>query len=187
MLFCLFISVYLRTILMYNNDAMKETKKITQVQETVIVNNETGEVSKTEKVTTMNVGREPDYIKLYIKDIAKLYDLPNSSTVLIFALLNRMSYNNEVVLISPVKRMISTETGLAIETINKRIGDLKAKNFIIAKERSVYLINPEIFAKGRWEDIKKIRLSVEYSKEGGRKMKTDFDTQQILEFPEEDE
>ncbi|MBD2786896.1 hypothetical protein ID849_19905, partial [Xenorhabdus sp. 3] len=49
-------------------------KRITKVQEINVIEGSTGEILKQETILEGYGEREPDYIKLYIKDIATLID-----------------------------------------------------------------------------------------------------------------
>jgi hypothetical protein len=40
----------------------------------------------------------------------------------------------------------------------------------------LYLINPFFFGRGKWDDIRKVRLQVIYSEEGRMILKTEFET-----------
>jgi hypothetical protein len=153
---------------------MSTTKRISQEITSQIVNNETGEISKEIKHQVAFVEREPDYVKLYISDIFRLTDVPKSSNDIMLAMIKRMTYNNDIALFAPVKREIAKELGLKEVTISKAIELFVKKSIILRKDRGLYIINPYFFGRGKWEDIKKIRLQIDYSEKGRMIMKTEF-------------
>ena len=58
-------------------------KKVFQTETKTIIDHQTGEILTTEHNQKTIVEREPDYVKLYIQDIARLKDLPSSASSLI--------------------------------------------------------------------------------------------------------
>lgn len=158
---------------------MADTKKIsTSITNSQI--NEDGEVISVEKITTKFVEREPDYVKLYITDILKLSNISKSNNDILLAILKRMNYNNEVFLLSYVKEEIAQELGLKAVTISKALGVLTDKDILIRKARGCYLINPFFFGRGKWEDIRKIRLELSYDEKGRHIYKVEIDRDETI-------
>lgn len=151
-----------------------ERKRISQEIVSQIVNSDTGEIDQEVKHQVSYVEREPDYVKLYISDIIRLTDLPKSSNDILLAILKRMTYNNDIALFAPVKREIAKELELKEITISKAIELFVKKSILLRKDRGLYIINPYFFGRGKWEDIRKIRLQVDYSKNGRMILKTKF-------------
>jgi hypothetical protein len=150
------------------------TKRISQEITNHAINYETGEVTEEKKHQISYVEREPDYVKLYISDILRLTNIPKGSNDIMLSILRRMTYNNDIALFAPVKREIASELGLKEITISKAIELFAKKSIILRKDRGLYIINPYFFGRGKWEDIKKVRLQIEYSKEGRMILKTEF-------------
>lgn len=108
---------------------------------------------------------EPEFIKIYVKTICFVKNISPSSTDILFALLERMSYADErypltIIVNSFVKESIAHETGKSIKSVERAITDfLKSKIlFRIGGERSgAYQANAEMFGKGHWKDIMKLR------------------------------
>lgn len=163
---------------------MDSKKRISQEITSQVVDNETGEISKEVKHQIAFVEREPDYVKLYISDIFRLTDVPKSSNDIMLAMLRRMTYNNDIALFAPVKREIAKELGLKEVTISKAIELFVKKSIILRKDRGLYIINPYFFGRGKWEDIKKVRLQIEYSKGGRMILKTEFVPVERKEYEE---
>ena len=147
--------------------SMAERKKrVVKEVVTQTVNVDSGELISEKTVTSSFLSREPDFVKLYIDDIKRFYELNNSDSNLLNCLLRYMAYNNVVVLLKPVKDMICKELNMPINTVNKGIDNLYKQNILIRLHRSVYLIDPNLFGKGKWEDIHSIRLSITYDSTG---------------------
>lgn len=151
-----------------------ETKRISQEIVTQIID-EDGLVKQEIKTQSSFIEREPDYVKLYIKDILRLNDIPKSGNEILLAILRRMTYSNDIILIASVKREIAEELNVKEITLRKAIELFVEKSILLRKDRGVYIINPFFFGRGKWEEIKKIRLLIEYSKEGKMMLKTDFE------------
>jgi hypothetical protein len=147
-------------------------RKINQEIVTQVVSSETGEITESRTHKEFSIEREPDYIKLYIKDILRLKDLSKGTNDIMYSLLKRMTYadngENLLYLFAPIKRAVAAELGLKEGTIRKAIEQLTEKQILIRKDRGTYMVNPFLFGRGKWEDIRKIRLQVEYSADGGK-------------------
>lgn len=148
-------------------------KKILQ-ETTQTMTNMDGEVVQEVRSQMIQVEREPDYVKLYISDILRLQDIPKSGNEILLAMLKRMTYNNDIALYAPVKREIANELGVKEVTISKAIELFTERSILLRKDRGLYIINPYFFGRGKWEEIRKIRLQILYTKEGRMILKTEF-------------
>jgi predicted transcriptional regulator len=151
-------------------------KKISQ-EITVDIVNEDGEVLREQKTTTSYVDNEPDYVKMYFKDILKMKDIQKAGNEVLFSILKRIDYSNEIFLFAPVKRKIAEELNLKEVTVSKAIEELCKKEIIIRKERGVYVVNPFYFGRGKWENIKKIRMEIGYDISGRNLTKIEFENE----------
>jgi hypothetical protein len=142
--------------------------------------NEDGQVIEEIKSQVIQVEKEPDYVKLYINDLLRLQDIPKSANDILLAIIKRMTYNNDIALFAPVKREIASELNIKEVTVAKAIEMFTNKSILIRKDRGLYVINPYLFGRGKWEEIRKIRLQLVYSKEGRVILKTDFETSNDL-------
>jgi len=154
-----------------------ENNKTTKLFEQTIVSvdSDTGEITKAENTTVSRVPREPEFVKVYIKDLARLNNLPGWTNPILFCLLRLMNYNNEIILNAYLKDQIAEELGVTRNSINKGISRLTEKNILIKKGRGAYIANPYFFGRGGWNDIRKIRLQLTYDLESGQKeIKSEF-------------
>lgn len=162
-------------------------KKITHSQTKQIIN-EDGEILETEIINTFRVDKEPDFIKMYISDINRLNDLPKGMDVILMALLKTMGYNNVIPVYMPIKKMITKELNISVAYLNKSIEAFYKKGIFIRLARGIYMADPELFAKGSWNDIKKLRLVIDYQKDGTKALKSNLpeEMQMKLGFPPEE-
>ena len=157
-------------------------KKYVQTS-TDTVDYHTGEITHQTKTTVIPFEQEPPFVKLYFQDIAKITGLSMGQTDLLFHIVKNMSYKNIWVAHAYLKEIICMDLGMKLNTLNKYIDFLYKKGILLRLKRGVYLVNPDLFAKGSWKDIKKLRLSIEYDpKTGKRQVRSDLKKQ--LRLPE---
>jgi len=142
------------------------TKRLVHQNTHIISDNTTGNISEVEQFTTHIVGREPDFVKMYIKDLGRMMDLNKSDDKILFSLLQTMGYDNMIHIDMYTKKKIEEELSMPLNTINASIKNLYNAGILIRKAHGRYLVNPTLFARGKWEDIVKIRMEIEYSSEG---------------------
>lgn len=135
-----------------------------------ILDSETGEIIRRKKFTSTLIEKEPPHVKIYLEDIAKINDLPPAASKVLNILVQNMGYNNMVPMLKPFKEVICHSLDIKMNTLEKVIALLKEKHILHTFSRGLYILDPYLFAKGRWEDIKNLRLIIEYDKEGNRKL-----------------
>ena len=135
-------------------------------QNTILMDSETGEVIEQVRKESLAVGKEPNYYKVYINDLANLQGLNPTEKMVLEILSANMTFDNLIVLIKPIKEKLVKITGKEFETIKKAIQGLSKKKVLLKEERACYRVNPKYVAKGKWEDIKALRLVIEYSEQG---------------------
>lgn len=170
----------------YKKNVMKKkedylTKKIVKEVTTTSVDMETGEVKISSNEREQVVAREPDYIKLYIEDLVKLKDLPKATNDILYNVLKRMNYQNEIILVSHNKKKIASDLGIKPNTIDQNLMKLTKKGILTRVARGVYIANPYLFGRGKWQDIKSLRMKVVYNK-NGKFITTEVDKQQEFDF-----
>lgn len=133
---------------------------------TKTVTDENGVIRYQEEDLTVNWGKEPNYIKLYLDTVLYLKDLPKGLNTVLYALLKRMSYGNQLVLNAALKRQIAREIELSVSSINNAITKFVKGELLERIDTGLYRVNPHIFGKGEWKDIARIRLEVSFDSEG---------------------
>ena len=145
-------------------------------------------LSKTVKTTTIKDGeliediysesfvvdREPAFIKLYIRDIGKLNSITGKTSDVLLEFISHMGYNNVIPTYMPIKKMISKKVGCSLATVEAAVKIFKKKGLFIPLARGIYVADPELFGKGKWEDIKNLRLVIEYKQDGSKKLKSNL-------------
>lgn len=140
------------------------------------VNRETGEVRSTTREQVIQLPNEPPFVKLYLDDIAKLFDLPARTSDTIHALLRQMNFDSIITLTAPAKRRIAEQLGTSVSTIENQLSKLVSADILRRIDRGEYMLNPSLFARGAWTDVRKLRdkyfeLKVTYGPAGERKVK----------------
>ena len=147
-------------------------KKIVFEETTRTIDESTGELLTTTNKQVSFADKEPDYVKLYISDIVRLKDLPPSADKVLMEIIGQMGYSNIFAAYAPIKRVMIKNLDISMNTLNKSIDQLHKKGILIRIERGVYLVDPNLFARGSWDDIKNIRLTIEYDGTTGQKKLT---------------
>lgn len=155
-------------------------KKISKESVVQTINVETGEVVEQINTKTYSVDREPNYIKMYIDDITRLNDLPKGLSPILLELVRTMGYNNIIPAYKPIKMMVCRRLDISLNYLDKSIQKLHKKGILIRIHRGIYMADPDLFARGKWEDIKSLRLIVDYDKDGSKKLKSDLSEQMQL-------
>lgn len=146
-----------------------KTESITQV-----INHETGEIVEETRRASFIVDKEPDYIKMYIDDITRINDLPKGLSPILLELIKQMGYNNVIPAYKPIKLMVAERLGVSLNYLNTAIRVFHEKGLIIRVHRGIYMADPNLFARGKWEDIKNLRLVIEYKQDGTKKLKSNL-------------
>ena len=151
---------------------MRNSKQIKQEVCSSVIDNETGEITKERKRITYSVPSEPDFVKVYLKDLLYLFGLPKYSMGVLLWMMQHVTYASDkyglcTALNSALKDDMKDALGIKHQgTIDNILSDLVKKNVIKRLGRGLYRLNPYLFGRGDWRDITDIRMTVEYSLEG---------------------
>ena len=148
--------------------------RVTYAEKTEVVDHTTGEVRESSTTKVMRIPSEPPFIKLYLADMCKMHNIPKVGNNVLNELLKLTNYNNEIVLNSTIKKRIESELNLKKGMLDNNLTKLKKANILKSEERGVYLLNPNLFGKGSWHDISKLRVVWDYS-ESGRKVSSEVE------------
>ncbi len=143
-------------------------KKNLHVQEVVteVVDHETGEITESKTTSTAMFEKEPAYVKLYLEDIGNMNGLNPSEKKVCYAIIKTMGYNNLVPNMKFIKEKMARDLGMKYNTLDSSIKGLHKKGILIRQARGVYMVDPHLFGRGAWNDVKKLRMTVEYSQDG---------------------
>jgi len=139
------------------------------------IDTQTGEVISEEKTNVIRLPQEPEFIKLYLQDINKIFDLPKGCSPVLYEILKQMTYDGKIVLNKYVKEECATAAKIALSSFNNCLTDLVKKDILKRLGTGTYIANPHLFGKGSWAEISKQRefyLTVKYSSKGKEVVKT---------------
>lgn len=127
------------------------------------VDSMTGEVTLTEKKSIVKQAKTPEFIMMFTEGAPFLANakLTGAQTSVLFMLLHKfvLPKDNVILLTSYTRQTISQEIGIAKNTVDSAILTLIDKAIILVKKEmgKVYYLNPNLFGRGNWNNIKKLR------------------------------
>jgi len=125
---------------------------------TEIIDRITGEVISEKRTATFKTVSEPKFVKMYIDDIASMMNLNATATKLLVSLATRIGYDSIITLSPFVKRQIAKEMNIKnVQTIDNNISILISHGAMMRKGRGTFMLNPDYFAKGKWQDITRLK------------------------------
>ncbi|HCF2750532.1 TPA: replication/maintenance protein RepL [Pseudomonas aeruginosa] len=141
----------------------------------------TGELIKSEEVKNFSVPAEPEYVKMYLKDIASIYSISPLTNKILFHMLAESTYANIVNINPTVKRSICMLVNTSMSTFNNCLSELKAAGIVKEVGRGSYMLNPDLFGKGPWTQVYKnraiyqsIKVTTVYTAKGSKKVETEI-------------
>jgi len=124
--------------------------------------------------TGAQLPKEPPFIKLYLRDLAHMRNLPVWVSGILYELLKKMDYSNEIVLNSTVKKRMAELLDINFRSIDNALVKLVSKKIFFRLGPGVYQANPYIFGRGTWGEVEKIRLTVSYSADGEKHIEAEI-------------
>jgi hypothetical protein len=132
---------------------------------------------------------EPAYVKLYIDDLGKLLDLQSGHRDILLYVAANVAYDGLVSMTAMRKQRIATVLKCSVRSIDNAITEFVRRRILNRVGRAEYELNPNLFAKGSWKEIRERRLKfsarITYSLESGRTIETFVEpaTDQAMEEP----
>lgn len=142
---------------------MAKKKNVVKEINTITIDGVTGEIDNIKTVQSYGIEQEPPFVKLYLSDVIRLKDLPPATSTVLHAILQVMNYQSKVMLMGFIKKEMCDNLGMGMNTLNKAIDNLHKSDILIRIATGYYVVDPELFGKGSWKDIKNIRLQIDYS------------------------
>lgn len=120
---------------------------------------------------------EPDFIKVYVADLARLF---GCQPRVLTALAKRMEFESNIVALTPrIRQIVARECGFSnTRSLKNALSKLSAKGLIKKIGHSEYMIDPRVLAKGTWEKIEHAREiydGIEGSEFDAVRVRTDLD------------
>lgn len=139
--------------------------------EKVVVDHTTGEIIREEFVHKHDV--EPDFIKLYVDCLCDFKGISKSLNPILLGLIKHMSYASVkdttggqiLYLNAALKRNVAENCEVSVKRVEQAITDFVRSGIFARIATATYQVNPEMFGKGTWKDIKNIRAKFDF-KEG---------------------
>ncbi len=150
-------------------------KRIYEKETVHFVDSEGEEVRASQTKYKGTISTEPTYVKMYQRDIGNLHNLSKIARTVLDEIAVNMDYDNEYPLIGPNRDKIIKNLDIKGVTLEKALTELVAKNIIKRVSRGYYKVSPFYFAKGRWPDIDKIRVTITYD-DKGRDIEAEFES-----------
>lgn len=123
---------------------------------------------------TYKLPSEPSFVKMYIDDLALMNGLGKNGNDVLREVVRYMDYEGEIVLTPDRKNKIADKYNINVRTVRNQLSILVKKEILVHKDYLTFVANPNLFAKGDWKRVNKLRdefqLTISY-KNGKRKVK----------------
>lgn len=152
-----------------------------------IIDVQTGEIitQTSEEIKTKQ--KEPDFVKIYLNTIMTFQGIKNISSEFLICLCNYITYANDektqmrVIINKMIKDEMSAKLDIKINMIEKYIRKCVESGILFKTEyRGTYIVNPFLFARGEWKNIKSLQTEFDYAN-GTWKYTKKFKTKEEIE------
>ncbi len=148
---------------------MNDTKSVyfQKSEDTAVINNETGEViaeshSHTEQA---KLPVEPPFVKVYLDCLAKFKDVQFSFNPILLELLKKTTFADEeeakggqiLYLNKQWKLASAKKCNVNLKRVEQARTEFVKKGYFYRTAVATYQLNSDIFGKGHWKDIYKVR------------------------------
>ena len=143
----------------------KDRKRL--LREETEVDYQTGEVTR--RKHTVQFEPEPNYIKLYLDCLGVFSGnagLSVSLNEIFIELLKLVSYADDDQLVTVnayVKKRIAEKTGKSVRRIEQALQSWIDNKVLFRVARGTYQLNPYLFGRGDWRDVKNLRSSIDFA------------------------
>ena len=147
------MSLFLK--LTYGEIIMK--KNLSSLEEQITIDKATGEITSKKTIKKFKVDTEPNYIRLYLSDISLLNKITKTENKVLLELIKITKYLNEIDITLTIKKRIAKNLNSTVGMVTKSLSLLNKAEIVIRVDSGCYLLNPFIFGKGDWGQLKIIR------------------------------
>ena len=143
-----------------------------------VIDKLTGELlsDQTNVVDINRMPSEPAYIKFYIEDLSLLKKLTAGETRILLYLAAVADYSGEVLLPLGIKKRIASSAELSVQAVSNAITKFTSKQILNRVDTSIYELNPDLFARGKWREIRERRkefyTKTTYRRDGTKEVET---------------
>lgn len=162
------------------------TQKLLQINTRTV--DENGKEKNSTDFAVKMVGSEPAFIKMYLNDIRRLSGVSKQVFDVLLVLMQSMGYDNRIILNSSIKKNVCEELKIYksvpdengevkyepyLNVVDQAINKLLKHQVLFRESPGVYQANTYLIGRGKWADIKRIRLEFNYDEENGRYIKVE--------------
>ena len=169
----------------------RELKELKKRREKSVIKQTTVESSSGEIVAETEIreirtskGVEPDFVKLYINDLMLINDLPTKASNALMELIKLVTFDNKIILNGAIKKDICSRLNIKPQTLNNNLTSFVKKEILYRLDTGIYMPNPYLFARGKWEDIHDLRMIVNYKSNGVKTVELEIDGKSAKEYNE---
>lgn len=148
---------------------MRGNKRVIQETKSTVVDIN-GEIQETSITNVLQFPQEPPYVKLYLDDICKMNDVPETSRKLLTLLLKRLQYDGFITLSTRARKEMAVQLGWTDPTYRNQLSKLCKSGLITPGGQNEYMANPNYFGRGEWRQIvaqrKAFELTITYNANG---------------------
>jgi hypothetical protein len=131
---------------------------------------------KTPVADIRKMDAEPSFVKMYIEDLARILGLQAGHQEILMYVAASVDYQGIVSLAIGRKARIAATIGCSVKSVDNAIGEYVKHGVLARIGRGEYELDPKLFAKGEWRNIRERRSSfkttITYSATAGRKIVT---------------
>lgn len=133
------------------------------------------DVTKENVVSIRKMEDEPQYVKLYIEDIGRILGLQDGHRRILLLVAASVDYEGIVSMAIGRKARIAATLGCTVKAVDNAVIEFAKQGILKRIGRGEYELNPNLFGKGAWRDIRERRqsfvMTVNYTHKG-REIKT---------------
>lgn len=136
-------------------------------EDTAVINNETGEVLSESHSHTEHarIPAEPPFVKVYLDCLAKFKDVQFSFNPILLEFLKKASWADEddingglvLSITKYTKEGIAKKCNVSLKRVEQALTEFVKKGYFNRIAVATYQLNADLFGKGHWKDIYKVR------------------------------
>lgn len=137
----------------------------------------TGDVLSEERnvISLRPLPEEPAYVKMYVQDLGRVLNLQESHRDILLYVAAASNYYGIIALSSTTKARIAATVKCARKTVDNAIHAYLQTGILRRVGRGEYELDPHLFARGAWAEIRERRasfaLTIDYSEKKGRQLR----------------
>lgn len=116
--------------------------------------------------TTGELIEEPDFVKLYVRDVCNVKGLTTPLYKMFNFMLMNMNYDNVVSYGAVTKKAFLEEAGIANSTFDNSVSKLIKAHLIERVSKGEFRVNKKYAVKVDWARVQEIRWETTYSSDG---------------------